>query len=207
MGLGPEAHPGAGVAPPAGAGDRELGGLLPLLEGDLVDLAVAAHRHLDPGREGVDHRDPHPVQTAGELIVLARELAPRVQLAEDQLNPRDPLFRVDIHRHATAVVDHLEGLILVQDHLDAAGVARQGLVDAVVDDLLTQVVGAGGVGVHAGATSHRLQAIKDLNGIGIVLRHGFSGLGKRELMGILTPPPQGNKLWQGLVAEKGAHDR
>jgi hypothetical protein len=42
--------------------------------------------------------------------------------------------------------------------------ARQRLVDAVVDDLLAEVIGPGGVCVHAGATTHRFEAIEDLNG-------------------------------------------
>ena len=171
--LWPEAHPGAGVATAAGAGDGQLLHFLAPLEGDVIDLAVPAHRHLDPIGEGVHHGDPHPVQATGELIVLVGELAPRVQLAEDQLHAGDPFLRVDVHRHAATVVDHLEGLILVQDHLQIAGVTRQRLVDAVVDDLLAEVIGPGGVGVHAGAATHRFKAIEDLNGIRIVLSgHG-----------------------------------
>ena len=113
------------------------------------------------------------MQTAGELVVLVGELAARVQLAEDQLHPAHPFLRVDVDRHAATVVDHLEGLIFIQGHLQSTGVARQRFVDAVVDDLLTEVIGPGGVGIHAGAATHRFKAIEDLNGIRIVLsRHG-----------------------------------
>ncbi|MND87283.1 hypothetical protein D3C80_792780 [compost metagenome] len=171
--LWPEAHPGACVAAPAGACDGQLLHLVAALEGDVIDLAVPAHRHLDPIGKGIHHRDAHPVQTAGELVVLVGELAPRVQLAEDQLHTGYPFLRVYVDRHATTVVDHLEGLIFIQGHLQGAGMARQRLVDAVVDDLLAEVIGPGGVCVHAGAATHRFEAIEDLNGIRIVLSgHG-----------------------------------
>ena len=171
--LRPEAHPSAGIATTASAGDGQLLHLLATLEGDVIDLTIATYRHLDPVGEGVYYRNTHPVQTAGELVVLVGELAARVQLAEDQLHPADPLFRVDIDRHAAAVVDHFEGLVFMQDHLQIAGVTCQRFIDAVVDDLLAEVVGPGGVGIHAGAATHRFKAIEDLNGIRIVLsRHG-----------------------------------
>src|SRR5690606_3387606 len=105
---------------------------------------------------------------AGELVVLVGELAAGVQLGEDQLDAGDAFFRVDVHRHAAAVVDHFQRVVLVEDHLDGRGVAGQRLVDAVVDDFLGQVVGARGVGVHARALAHRVQTGQYFDGIGVV---------------------------------------
>ena len=98
------------------------------------------------------------MQTTGELIILARKFPPGVQLAEDELDGWHPLFRVDIHRHAATIVDHLQRLILIQDHLNGARVTGQRLIHAVVDDLLSQVVRTAGIGIHAGTTAHRLEA-------------------------------------------------
>ena len=107
-----------------------------------------------------------------------------MQLAEDQLHAGRPFLRVDVHRHAATVVDHLEGTDPRADHLPGAGVTRQRLVDAVVDDLLAEVIGPGGVGVHAGAATHRFKAIEDLNGIRIVLRD-MEGPLRIDVWGIL----------------------
>jgi len=104
------------------------------------------------------------VQTTGELVVLVGELAAGVKLGEDQLDARHTLFRVDVHRHATAVVDHFQRIVLMQDHLNRAGMAGEGFVDAVVDDFLGQMVGPRGIGVHARALAHRVEAGKNLDG-------------------------------------------
>jgi hypothetical protein len=37
-------------------------------------------------------------------------------------------------------------------------VASQRLIDAVIDDLVRQVIRAGGIGVHAGTPAYRIQA-------------------------------------------------
>ena len=62
-----------------------------------------------------------------------------------------------------------------QGHVDGVGVAGQRLVDRVVDDLPDQVVQAALTGrpdVHAGPLADRLQALEDLDRLGVVGR-GF----------------------------------
>ena len=80
------------------------------------------------------------MQAAGELIVLVGEPAPACSLPEDQLHAGTP----SSGWMSPACRDRRRsprGLILVQDHLQIAGVTRQRLVDAVVDDLLAEVLG------------------------------------------------------------------
>jgi hypothetical protein len=69
---------------------------------------------------------------------------------EDQLDAADLLLRVDVDRHAAAVVLDRDGAVLVQRDGDVLAVPGQRLVDAVVDDLVHEVVRAPRVGVHAG---------------------------------------------------------
>ncbi|MNC52548.1 hypothetical protein D3C75_1019000 [compost metagenome] len=92
-----------------------------------------------------------------------------MQLGEDQLDAADALLRVDVHRHAATIVEHLQRVVGVEDHLHRLGVPGQRLVDAVVDDFLGQVVGPAGVGVHARALAHRIEAGEDFD--------GFCGIG------------------------------
>jgi hypothetical protein len=102
------------------------------------------------------------VQPAGKLVVLVGKLGPGVQLEQDHLHTGDALFRVDVRGHAAAVVGHAQGPVRMQNHVDAAGKAGNGLVHAVVDHLLGQVVGPLGVGVHARSPANRVQAFKHL---------------------------------------------
>src|SRR5690606_36316628 len=64
---------------------------------------------------------------------------------------------------------------LVQHHVDTIAVAAERLVDAVIDDFLRQVIGPRGVGVHARALAHRVQAGQYLDGFGgVIIRHAGS---------------------------------
>ncbi len=109
------------------------------------------------------------MQAAGELVILVRELAAGVQLGQDDLDPRHLLLRMDVDRHAAAVVDHRQRLVGVQDHADLRRVTGDRLVDAVVDDFLREVVGAGRIGVHPRPLSHRLEPRQDFDRGGVIL--------------------------------------
>ena len=71
----------------------------------------------------------------------------------------------------------------MQDHIDTASMTRQGFVDTVIDDFLSQVVGAR-VGIHARTTTNRIQAAEHLDSISIIIcGQRFlrkQGLGKSE---------------------------
>ena len=64
----------------------------------------------------------------------------------------------------------LSGLMVTTMRVAVAG---EGLVDRVVDDLVDEVVEAaraGGTDVHAGPLADRLEALKDLDILGVVMR-------------------------------------
>jgi hypothetical protein len=52
------------------------------------------------------------MQAIGELVVLVRKLAARVQAREDQLDARDLLLGMNVDGHATAVILDLERAVL-----------------------------------------------------------------------------------------------
>ncbi len=89
-----------------------------------------------------------------------------MQLTEDQFNRRHPFFRVNINRHTTPIVNHFQRLIFIQDDVNPAGVTSQRLIDTVINNFLPEMIRTGGIGVHAGATTHRLKTIENLNGFG-----------------------------------------
>ncbi|MNQ53568.1 hypothetical protein D3C85_676110 [compost metagenome] len=117
------------------------------------------------------------MQTAGELVVLVGKLAARVEFGEDQLDTRHALFRVNVDRHATAVVTDFQRMVGVQDDLHRFGMTRQSFVDTVVDHFLGKVVRPTGVGVHAGAFAHRVEAREDFDGVGVIRASAGSGHG------------------------------
>ena len=88
------------------------------------------------------------------------------------------LGRVDGDRDATAVVDDAHATVGEQRDLDVVAVARERLVDGVVDDLVDQVVQAalaGRADVHAGALADRLEPLENRDRAGVV--PAVAGLG------------------------------
>ena len=131
----------------------------------VVVPAVPVDLDLDPGRQGIDHRDADAMEPARHLVALAAEFAAGVEHGEDHLGGRHVLVLVvDVDRNTTPVVRHLARSIVVQGDLDGRAVAGHGLVDGVVDDLPDQVVEAGRTGrsdVHAGPLPDGFEALQN----------------------------------------------
>ena len=173
VGRRPVGDGGAGALP-----RLELAHVLELAvrDADAEGLApeVAAVLHLDdePARQRVHDADADAVQTTGDLVAAAAELAAGVQHGEHGRDGRELLARRGVGRDAAAVVLDPHAAVGEQGHHDPVAVAGQGLVDGVVDDLPDQVVQtalAGRADVHAGALADRLEALEDLDRGRVVL--------------------------------------
>jgi hypothetical protein len=169
---------------PAPVGDGALGPDGPLRQParELLHekLAVAGDLHPKVIGKRVDHRDADAVQTARGLVGLARELAARVQRAEDHLQRAlVGELRMRVDGDAAPVVADGDRMVFMHLHLDAGGVARHRLVHGVVEHLGHQMVqGAliGAADIHARTLAHGLQPLQHLDGGGIVaLRLVVSG--------------------------------
>ncbi|MNT07075.1 hypothetical protein D3C72_1417640 [compost metagenome] len=164
----PETQAGTGVLLADGADHFQRRGAVAVAEGDAVFGTVALDVDFHQGRQRIDHADADAMQAAGEGVVVVVELAAGMQAGKDQLDARDLLFRMDVHRHAAAVIADLHAAVLEQGDLDRAGMACEGLVHRVVDHFLRQVVRARGVGIHAGAALDRVKAGQDFNIGGVI---------------------------------------
>ena len=128
--------------------------------------AIAPHLDRQLGGEGVDHRGAHAVEAAGYLVTPPAELAAGVQRGHHRLQRRGAGDRVVLHRYAAAVIRNRYPVVLMDDDLYAVAPAGQRLVDAVVRDLLDQVMQParpGGTDVHAGTAAHRLHPAQNLD--------------------------------------------
>ena len=139
-----------------------------------IELTVARNFDLEFRRQGVDHRDPDPVQPARSGVGAGLELAARVERGEDHLERRfGGKFGVRIDRDAATVVadrDRAVGAVL---DLDAAGMAGNRLVHGIVEGLGDEMMQrplVGSADEHAGALAHRLETLEDLDmGCGIIV--------------------------------------
>src|SRR5690606_3009880 len=136
---------------------------LGVVEGDAPDVAVLLDLHLHAGGERVDDGRADAVQTAGDGVCLAVELATGVQGRQDDLDGGALLHRVNAGRDATAVVDHADAVVGEQRDVDLVGVARERLVHRVVDDLLDEVVQttlSGGADIHTRALANSFKPLE-----------------------------------------------
>ena len=149
-------------------------------EAHRVGLAAAVDLDVEARGQRVDHRGAHAVQTAGCRVGAAAELPARVQPGVDQLDAGQAGARLDVDRHAAAVVADLDRPVVVQGDLDVVAVPTERLVDGVVDDLpqaVHEAARVGGADVHAGTLADRLEPLEHLEVVGGVLGRGLGGRG------------------------------
>ena len=72
----------------------------------LYSLPLRLIQRLELLRQRIDDGHTDAVQAAGDFVVLVAEFSAGVQAREDQLDAAHLLFRVDVDRHAAAVVRH-----------------------------------------------------------------------------------------------------
>jgi hypothetical protein len=131
-----------------------------------VFLAFAANAHFAPFGQGIDRRNAHAVQAAGDFVAGVAKFAARVQDGHDHFERGFVLLRMNIHRDAAAVVFDGNAAVFVDDNDDAVACAGQGFVDGIVDDLIHQMVEGFDVcaaHVHARAAAHSFQAFQNLD--------------------------------------------
>ena len=183
VGIGPERDRGAGLAAPPGrvADDQHLA-LRDAALGVVLAVVLAVAVDLDDEALGqrVDDRHTHAVEPAGDLVAVAAELAAGVQHGEHDLGRALALVlacRERVDRDAATVVVDLAAAVGEQRDADARAVAGHRLVDRVVDDLPDQVVQPrepGRADVHARPFADRIEALQDLDGVGVVASRSSS---------------------------------
>ena len=141
-----------------------------------VQTTVLAHLDAHPFAEGVDHAGADAVQTRGDLVTAAAELAAGVQHGHHHFQGRLLQLRLEVDRDATAIVRDRDRAVGVDNHLDPIAVTGQRLVDGIVDELVDHVVQAVYVGVadvHARPATNSFEALEDLD---VGARVGAAGL-------------------------------
>ncbi len=130
-------------------------------------IAITPDGYFQLFRQGVDHRNADPVQTAGGFIRLAGKLAAGMQHGHDDFERRFAwVFGVWIDGDAAAVVADAQVSVPVQFHPDGLGVTSHGFIHGVIKHFSEQVVQRlfiGAADIHTRTLADRLQAFKHLD--------------------------------------------
>ena len=124
------------------------------------------YRRLQPFGQRIDDRGADTVQTAGDLVAVAAELAAGVQNGENNLQCRNTHLRMDADRDAASVVAYPNDIIRFNCDFNVSTIAGERLIDGVVDNLVYEMMQAarrGRTDVHTRTHSDRLQTLQDLN--------------------------------------------
>ena len=116
------------------------------------------------------------MKSAGEPVASLGELPAGVEPGEDELDAGDAFLGVDVDGHPAPVVDDRQRVVGVEDDDETGRLSDDGLIHAVVHDLLREMVRARGVGIHARTLAHGVEPGQDLDRGGVVDRaHGRTG--------------------------------
>jgi hypothetical protein len=161
-----------------------------------VTGAVAGDLDLRAVSEGVDHRHADTVEATGHRVGLAVELPAGMQGRERHLDGGTLLGRMEVDGDAAAVVADLQATVVEDADRDALGMAREVLVDRVVDDLPHEVVQPAAVGrsdVHRRTLPDALEPLEDADVLRAVLGHDAPGVRRSG--------------WKRTVGEVAGHAR
>ena len=125
------------------------------------------------------------MEAAGNLVAASAELAAGMEDGVNDLQSGLAGLGLDVHGDAAAVVHHGDGITLVDLDDDVGAVARQGLVDGVVHDLIHQMVEAGGrsgADIHTGTLSDGFQTFQNLNFRCVILVGGVHRRGLQNFV-------------------------
>ncbi|MPM45244.1 hypothetical protein SDC9_91930 [bioreactor metagenome] len=131
-----------------------------------VDMPVAMYFRAERFAERVDAAYADAVQAAGDLVAPAAELAARVKHRQRHGERVLARFLMQADRNAAPVVHNGDGVIRANEDFDMRAIARQRLVDGVIDHLGDQMMQPARIGradVHARAAAHRFQSLQNLN--------------------------------------------
>ena len=138
------------------------------------NLAFAVNLRLQIVRKGVHAGYTDTVETAGHLIAVLAELTAGMEDGQNDFESRAVLLLVHSGRDASSVIFYSDGIIFIDSHFDVRTVARERLIDTVVNHLIYKMVQTSFTNIsdiHRRPLPYGLKAFKNLNTVrGVLLR-------------------------------------
>ena len=136
-----------------------------------VNLALPTNLDDEPFGNRIDALCAHAMQPARNLICTFAELAASMQVGQDQFQGRHVMLGVHVDRNPATIILYRTGSVVVHVDLDLRAIARQCLVDRIVQYLKNAMMKASFVSVsnvHVGALSNAFETFELLDFRGII---------------------------------------
>ena len=143
----------------------DLAGCMALFISLMIHLTVSADFYFKPFGQGIDNAHANPVQAPRDLIHPVIELTACVQSGQHNLHRRLFLFFMHVYGNTPAVIGYGNTVVCVYHNIDIGTIARHCLINAIVSNLIDQVVQASCAGIadiHGGPLPHSLDTLEHL---------------------------------------------
>ena len=125
-------------------------------------LALAPNTQVQPYRQGINHRNAHTVQAAGNFVGVVVKLTAGVELGHDNFRSRNSLFFVHADRNTTAVVANGCGTVRIKNNFGLITITGQSLINGVIQHLIYHMMKTRAVvrvtNVHSRTLTHRIKS-------------------------------------------------
>ena len=148
------------------SGDFQFAGLYPFFIGLMMYVPVGKYVDFQKRGQGIDDRYADTVQSTGHLVRVVIELAAGMQFGHNDFERRNLLGFVDSDRNPAAVVDDGDTVVMVDNDLNKVTVPRHGLIDAVVDHFVNEMMKTGSVNIsdiHGRTFANGLKSFQNLD--------------------------------------------
>ena len=112
------------------------------------------------------------METSGYFIALVGKLCPGMELRQDDFRRGNTLCLVNVHGNAATVIFHDNAVVDANSDDNAVTVSRRCLVNAVVNDLVDQVMKAvlsRASNIHCRSLPDRFQTLQHLDAVSAVI--------------------------------------
>ena len=118
----------------------KLAGLFSLCVSLIINFAFRIDFQFNEDRQSVDDRNTNAMKPSGNLIGTVVKFSAGMKFCHDDFDSRNIFLFVNSDRNASAIIFNADAVIQVNDYLDIIAISGHGFIDAVIYNLVDQMM-------------------------------------------------------------------